>query len=150
MKLKLVQLDLYNSEQCYKQFRVCSAHFEEQMFSSIQKNRLKRNAVPTIFEYAIHTSEESGESSGKYEFYHNNSGFLIKTNMSSSLSVLYCEMAHWKACLWIVLIEQCNHNSFYFLYWFFSEECGVTCHWMVLKFDIFVSLLTLEIFWKIV
>lgn len=83
MELKLVQLDSYNAEQCYKQFRVCSAHFEERMFSSIQKNRLKRNAVPTIFEYTIHSTEESGASSGKYEFYYNNSVFLMKTDISS-------------------------------------------------------------------
>ncbi|KAG5867255.1 hypothetical protein JTB14_007238 [Gonioctena quinquepunctata] len=45
-------------------FRVCSAHFENHMFSSIQKNKLKRNAVPTIFVNAQHSTREDEAASG--------------------------------------------------------------------------------------
>ncbi|KAK4885874.1 hypothetical protein RN001_002145 [Aquatica leii] len=35
---------------CHKQVRMYSSHFENRMVSSLLKNRLKRNAVPTLFE----------------------------------------------------------------------------------------------------
>lgn len=31
-------------------YRVCSLHFETDMFSNFQKNRLKPEAVPTLFD----------------------------------------------------------------------------------------------------
>ncbi|XP_074030096.1 uncharacterized protein [Leptinotarsa decemlineata] len=43
------KLKSFSSGYCYKHFRLCSQHFENGMFSSIQKNRLKRNAIPTLF-----------------------------------------------------------------------------------------------------
>ncbi len=32
-----------------KKYRLCSLHFEDIMFSNFQKNRLKADAIPTIF-----------------------------------------------------------------------------------------------------
>ncbi|KAF0735687.1 Uncharacterized protein FWK35_00014103, partial [Aphis craccivora] len=32
-----------------KMYRVCSLHFEDKMFSNFRKNRLKADAIPTIF-----------------------------------------------------------------------------------------------------
>lgn len=32
-----------------KKYRLCSLHFEDKMFSNFQKNRLKADAIPTIF-----------------------------------------------------------------------------------------------------
>ncbi|KAK5646256.1 hypothetical protein RI129_004720 [Pyrocoelia pectoralis] len=37
------------SDYCYAAIRICSAHFEDVMFASLLKNRLCRNAVPTLF-----------------------------------------------------------------------------------------------------
>lgn len=39
----------YTPEQGYLRLRLCSLHFEDHSFSSLQKNRLKKNAVPTLF-----------------------------------------------------------------------------------------------------
>ncbi|KAG5873519.1 hypothetical protein JTB14_026605 [Gonioctena quinquepunctata] len=64
LTLEIVKLDSLTAEQCYKRFRVCSAHFENHMFSSIQKNKLKRNAVPTIFVNAQHSTREDEAASG--------------------------------------------------------------------------------------
>ncbi|KAG5867397.1 hypothetical protein JTB14_025228 [Gonioctena quinquepunctata] len=64
LTLEIVKLDSLTAEQCYKRFRVCSAHFESHMFSSIQKNKLKRNAVPTIFVNAQHSTREDEAASG--------------------------------------------------------------------------------------
>lgn len=38
-----------------RKYRVCSLHFEDKMFSNYQKNRLKPDAIPTIFQ---HLAEE--------------------------------------------------------------------------------------------
>ncbi|KAG5864822.1 hypothetical protein JTB14_034049 [Gonioctena quinquepunctata] len=64
LTLEIVKLDSITAEQCYKRFRVCSAHFENRMYSSIQKNKLKRNAVPTIFVNAQHSTREDEAASG--------------------------------------------------------------------------------------
>ncbi|KAG5897425.1 hypothetical protein JTB14_032115 [Gonioctena quinquepunctata] len=66
-KLRVMRVHSYTAEQCYKRFRVCSAHFEESMFSSMQKNKLKRNAIPTIFEEG--SIRVADASSGKYVYY---------------------------------------------------------------------------------
>ncbi|KAG5899384.1 hypothetical protein JTB14_036872 [Gonioctena quinquepunctata] len=42
-------LDYQSPEECHRKYRVCSAHFDADMFSNVMKNRLKRDAVPTIF-----------------------------------------------------------------------------------------------------
>ncbi|KAG5873079.1 hypothetical protein JTB14_010495 [Gonioctena quinquepunctata] len=64
LTLEIVKLDSFTAGQCYKRFRVCSAHFEKHMFSSIQKNKLKRNAVPNIFVSAQHSTREDEAYSG--------------------------------------------------------------------------------------
>jgi len=38
-----------------RKYRICSLHFEDTMFSNYQKNRLKPDAIPTIFQ---HLAEE--------------------------------------------------------------------------------------------
>ncbi|KAL1492518.1 hypothetical protein ABEB36_010759 [Hypothenemus hampei] len=42
------KINQHDADYCYGHFRLCNLHFENQMFSSLQKNRLKRNAIPTI------------------------------------------------------------------------------------------------------
>ncbi|KAG5879487.1 hypothetical protein JTB14_025977 [Gonioctena quinquepunctata] len=63
LTLEIVKLDSLTAEQCYERFRVCSIHFVKHMFSSIQKNKLKRNAVPTIFVNAQHSTREDEAAS---------------------------------------------------------------------------------------
>lgn len=36
-----------------RKYRLCSLHFEEKMFSNYQKNRLKSDAIPTIFQNLV-------------------------------------------------------------------------------------------------
>lgn len=61
--MKNPDLNNYTSGYCYEHFRICSLHFENNMFSSIQGNRLKRDAVPTIFEVDSVLYEEQRKSS---------------------------------------------------------------------------------------
>jgi len=34
-----------------RKYGLCSLHFEDDMFSNYQKNRIKPNAIPTIFQH---------------------------------------------------------------------------------------------------
>ncbi|CAG9814653.1 unnamed protein product [Phaedon cochleariae] len=44
--LQLEKIASYSSQYCYDHFRICSFHFDEKMFASMQKNRLKKSAIP--------------------------------------------------------------------------------------------------------
>lgn len=44
-----LNIEKYNPEFCYERYRLCSTHFEENMFTGIMKQgRLKKFAVPTL------------------------------------------------------------------------------------------------------
>ncbi|KAJ8981461.1 hypothetical protein NQ317_000137 [Molorchus minor] len=45
-------------EALYSAYVVCSLHFENEMFSSLLKNRLKKNAVPTLFDFVLGKSSK--------------------------------------------------------------------------------------------
>ncbi|KAL1489021.1 hypothetical protein ABEB36_013966 [Hypothenemus hampei] len=42
------KINQHDADYCYGHFRLCNLHFENQKFSSLQKNRLKRNSIPKI------------------------------------------------------------------------------------------------------
>ncbi|CAG9823908.1 unnamed protein product [Phaedon cochleariae] len=44
--LQLEKIASYSSQYCYDHFRICSFHFDEKMFASMQKNRLKKSDIP--------------------------------------------------------------------------------------------------------
>ncbi|KAF2903986.1 hypothetical protein ILUMI_02186 [Ignelater luminosus] len=48
-KIKNGNIDKFTAEMCYNKLRLCSKHFEIEMFSSMQMNRLKSTAIPTVF-----------------------------------------------------------------------------------------------------
>ncbi|KAF2886480.1 hypothetical protein ILUMI_19693, partial [Ignelater luminosus] len=48
-KIKNSNIDKFTAEMCYNKLRLCSKHFEIEMFSSMQINRLKSTAIPTVF-----------------------------------------------------------------------------------------------------
>ncbi|KAF2887410.1 hypothetical protein ILUMI_18763, partial [Ignelater luminosus] len=48
-KIKNSNIDKFTAEMCYSKLRLCSKHFEIEMFSSMQMNRLKSTAIPTVF-----------------------------------------------------------------------------------------------------
>nr|XP_023014386.1 uncharacterized protein LOC111504124 [Leptinotarsa decemlineata] len=56
--LKVDKLKEFTSEECYFCFRVCCKHFGSDMFANLQKNRLKKEAVPTGFSDEINPSEQ--------------------------------------------------------------------------------------------
>ncbi|KAG5863308.1 hypothetical protein JTB14_012420 [Gonioctena quinquepunctata] len=45
--LQLEKIASYSAQYCYDHFRICSYHFEENMFADMGKNKLKKDAVPT-------------------------------------------------------------------------------------------------------
>ncbi|KAL4122944.1 hypothetical protein QTP88_015185 [Uroleucon formosanum] len=47
---KCDQLKSINNLAANTKYRICSLHFETDMFSNFQKNRLKPEAVPTLFD----------------------------------------------------------------------------------------------------
>ncbi|KAK4885627.1 hypothetical protein RN001_001898 [Aquatica leii] len=43
-------LEEKGSDYCHINLRICSVHFKQEMFASLLTNRLKRTAIPTLFE----------------------------------------------------------------------------------------------------
>lgn len=46
----LLELKNYDTSVLNKKYRLCSLHFESNMFRNSQQNRLKIDAIPTLFE----------------------------------------------------------------------------------------------------
>ena len=50
--LRRADLEKYSAEQLYKNYTVCTKHFEDSQFKNTEKKRLTAGAIPTLFDIA--------------------------------------------------------------------------------------------------
>lgn len=69
-----------DSNYCYDNYRLCSDHFESQMFSNVQRSKLLPIAVPTVFNISDNSSKVRSETGMYYVLRRSHNCHLLRDN----------------------------------------------------------------------